>query len=688
MRGKLKKALLVFICFLTVTSILGGATAALAMDSTTYTVTYGATRNSLTMFVRIQDAFVPAGTYLSNIGLNSPEDMFLYDGSLYIADTGNARIVAYELESGKVETFGEDILKGPTGVWIDDSGMIYIADYKAEEVVILDSDRREIERIDRPDESYFGASPYKPKKIAVNDFGTIFVVSEGTSEGILQFNADGSFNGFFGANTTGSLSLIELFQKIFYTEEQKDRMLLRTPAPVISLDIAEDNMVFSVTQQADSQFDSIKRLNLAGANTFQSSNFGRPDYVDVSVSASGSFYAVTSNGYIDEYMSDGMFLYQFGGRATGSDRNGVMTVVSAIETDSHNNIYLLDKERGLIQVWTPTDFAELVNSANTAYNAGNYEESLALWGEVQKMNPNTLMANYGYADALFQLMRYEEAAEYYKLSEDAKMYSDCFWEMRSEWMRQNIEWVLLAVLILLALAIVDHFARKRYAYHEYIADAIYEFKARHPLIKQLTTDAWYMVVHPIDGAYYIKQRDRGSLAAATLLYITAIAISLICRGLTSFVFGGGYWIGSSPLAIALMEIVPAALFLVGTYLISAINEGKATFRQMYIILGYTLTPIIVFWPVLVVLSYFFTWTEMFIYTLLGVLMLGYPCILVFIAIRETNSYSIPKTITNILLTLFFMVMVIVASAVLYILWRELVTFVLEVFEEVRYRAFQ
>ena len=33
-------------------------------------------------------------------------------------------------------------------------------------------------------------------------------------------------------------------------------------------------------------------------------------------------------------------------------------------------------------------------------------------------------------------------------------------------------------------------------------------------------------------------------------------------------------------------------------------------------------------------------------------------------------------------------MVIVASAVLYILWRRLVTFVLEVFEEVRYRAFQ
>ena len=59
----------------------------------------------------------------------------------------------------------------------------------------------------------------------------------------------------------------------------------------------------------------------------------------------------------------------------------------------------------------------------------------------------------------------------------------------------------------------------------------------------------------------------------------------------------------------------------------------------------------------------------------------------FIAIRETNSYSIPKTITNVLLTLFFMAMTVIAAAVLFILWRELISFVLEVFEEVRYRAF-
>ena len=148
-----------------------------------------------------------------------------------------------------------------------------------------------------------------------------FVVSEGTSEGILQFNADRELQRLFGANTTGSLSLIELFKRYLY-RGAKGQDALRTPAPVISLDIAEDNMVFSVTQQADSQFDSIKRLNLAGANTFQFSNFGRPDYVDVSVSPSGSYYAVTGNGYIDEYSNDGMFLYQFGGRRPAQTETG------------------------------------------------------------------------------------------------------------------------------------------------------------------------------------------------------------------------------------------------------------------------------------------------------------------------------------------------------------------------------
>jgi hypothetical protein len=55
-------------------------------------------------------------------------------------------------------------------------------------------------RIARPTDVYFGSGVYKPRKVALDRFGNLYVVSEGTNEGIIQFNLKGEFGGFFGAN--------------------------------------------------------------------------------------------------------------------------------------------------------------------------------------------------------------------------------------------------------------------------------------------------------------------------------------------------------------------------------------------------------------------------------------------------------------------------------------------------------
>lgn len=61
--------------------------------------------------------------------------------------------------------------------------------------------------------------------------------------------------------------------------------------------------------------------------------------------------------------------------------------------------------------------------------------------------------------------------------------------------------------------------------------------------------------------------------------------------------------------------------------------------------------------------------------------------MLFISIKEAHVYNLRKTTANILLTLFFMIVAILAAIILFILWRELMSFVGEVFEEVRYRVF-
>ena len=681
MKRKRLTAALLCICLLFV--FLLNALPAHAVEGTSYTYTLSADRSD---FIPTMDAYLPAGVYLLEAGLNSPEDLFLCGRELYIADTGNKRIVVYSMDTGEIDTFGENELVKPTGVSVDANGYIYVADYGAEQVVIFAPDHSVSRCLTRPSEIYYGTSPYKPQKVDLDSYGNLFVISEGTYEGILQFDKNGRFNGFFGANKTKGLSAVEWFQKIFYTEEQKSKMTFRTPPNIVSLDVSDSDMVFSITQ--NDKDNAVRKLNMAGVNVFaDDSIWGFENYVDVTVLPDGTFYAVTSTGWIDEFNEEGDFLLQFGGEAKKTDRNGLTAVVSAIEADDAGNLYILDKERNVIQLWYPTEYAALLHRAEADFRQGHYEESLAAWEEILRMNPAAYMSNLGFAKALFQLGRYEEAAEHFEAIRYAPGYSDCFWEIRSEWMRANMKWILLGLVLFALLCLILSLLEKRYEWKEALAERYARCCGRHSLLRELTTDVLFFLRHPIDGVYYLKIGQRGSVTAASILYLTALLVYMVCRGLTSFVFGGGYSYYNDPFAILLIVIVPSVLFLAGSYLISSIHDGEGSFRAVYVAFGYCLSMFILCWPILTLLSHAFTLTEIFIYRLLAFLILGYTGILIFISIKEAHVYNLRKTVANILLTLFFMVVAILAAIILYILWRELLSFLSEVFEEVRYRVF-
>lgn len=662
--------------------VLAYAITVSAVEGTSYTYTLSTDQSK---YIPTMDAYLPAGTYLSEIGLSSPEDMFLHGRDLYIADAGNHRIVIYALDTGKITAFGEDELKKPTGISVSKDGTVYAADYGAEQVVVFSPDFTVKQTIPRPSVPYYGSNPYKPQKVDLDSYGNLFVVSEGTYEGILQFDKHGNFNGFFGANQTKGLSLIEWFQKVFYTDEQKAKLSFRTPPNIVSLDVAENDMVFSVTQNDPA--NGIKKLNMAGVSVWNVDLFGRDNFVDAVTTPDGRVYAIGSDGMIGEYADDGSLLLYFGGTVTKTDRNGLIAVASAIELDESGNLYVLDKERGLLQIWYPTAYAKLLHDAENDFQAGNYQESYDKWSQIMTMNPMAYCSYYGCARALFQLGRYEEAAELYAFIEHEEGYSNSYWEIRSEWMRSHMKQILIVVAALILVVFILNGLDKRYGWKETIGEKYRSMCENHALFKALTDDVFYFIRHPIDGVYYLKAGRRGSVSAATILYLTALAVYMVCRGLTSFVFGGGYSYYNDPVAILLIMVIPSVLFLVGSYLISSINDGEGNFRTIYVSFAYSLSFFILCWPILAAISHLFTLTELFVYQMLAALILGYTCIMIFISIKEAHVYNLRKTTANILLTLFFMVVAILAVIILFILWRELFSFLSEVFEEVRYRVF-
>jgi len=151
--------------------------------------------------VMTQDAYRPLAEI--TLDVDGPEDLFIApDGLMYIADTGNGRIVKLD-DFAVVATYGEDVLESPTGVFVDADGKMTIADAGTDTIVILDGSGRLVTQFGRPSEPLFGKDrEFLPRKVAVDARRNLYVISEGSVNGVVQLNAAGNFIGYFGANSS------------------------------------------------------------------------------------------------------------------------------------------------------------------------------------------------------------------------------------------------------------------------------------------------------------------------------------------------------------------------------------------------------------------------------------------------------------------------------------------------------
>ena len=74
-------------------SLLGRPCQVSARNATSYTYTVS-TDNEWEL---TQDAYKPAGVLLREEQLNNPEDLYYYNDQLFIADSGNGRVLCYQL---------------------------------------------------------------------------------------------------------------------------------------------------------------------------------------------------------------------------------------------------------------------------------------------------------------------------------------------------------------------------------------------------------------------------------------------------------------------------------------------------------------------------------------------------------------------------------------------------------------
>jgi sugar lactone lactonase YvrE/uncharacterized membrane protein (GlpM family) len=627
--------------------------------------------------IETQNAYTPIGNLMPDVEIMNPEDIFSDEkGNIYVADSGAKKI--FVAKSGRAaREIGEGVLQSPTGVYVDENEKVYVADYEQEKIFRFSSGGKLEAEFGKPDSPLFGkSSSFKPQKVAVDKRGNIFVISEGSTNGIIQLSSDGSFLGYYGVNSTEA-SFGSFVQKLFTTESRKARMFMKTPPAPDNIALDDQGLVYSVTEGTTNEV--IKKLNVAGTNMLIPDISEDKTLQDITVDHDGNMFVVSSSGEIYEYDSFGNLLFIFGGKDDGTNRLGLFKQPTGITIDTEGRLYVTDKERGMIQVFEPTTFSDQVHKGIALFKEGRYVESQKHWESVLELNSSFGLAHSAMGSAYYKQQDYDKALEEYKFANDVFGYSDSFWEVRHAWMQENLQTVMfLFILIAILFYAVRHLDRKRGILDK--PRETMEVVKNQKLLKELLF-LFQFFRHPIDSFYYLKRKQYASIASATILYLILLAEFIISRFYTGFIFSP-YGSEDANLFGELLKItVPLALFIIVNYLVSTINDGEGRFKDIYIGTVYSLAPYLVFIIPITILSNILTYNESFVYVFSIRIIYAWCLIILIIMIKEIHNYTFSDTVRNILVTLFGMVIMLLVIFIVFVLFDQVYDFVYSIIKE-------
>lgn len=641
-----------------------------AESAATYTYTPGVDGG----WVRTQDAYQVTEVILQEVTLNQPQDMLVRDGILYIADTGSGRVVLYDLATKEVSEWGIGELTSPAGLYLTGDKQLYVADNVAGEVVLLNENGKVLQRYGRPTTATFGSdATYRPSKLVVNAAGTIYVVSEGSYDGMIQLDGQGEFLGYFGYNNN-PLTAWDYIADYFFTDEMKAQLTNRVPYSFKNTSIDEKGMIYTVTQSAEG--NALKKHDVAGHNLFPNEMVDEVDFVDVCIGPGKRVYTVTGTGLLFEYDANGEVLFTFGGRAIAEERNGVFTTVSAITCDEDGRLYVLDAERGLVHILKATDYARNYHDAIDLYNAGDYVGSTLLWQHIKAVGGTSFYAENYLGQCLYEQGDYKNAAVHYKLAGNIDGYSDAYWQIRNDDIAALLPYIVAAIVIfLIARFLIDRFYEPG------------EKEKKSSIWKEDTKMLFKVLKHPIDTFYDIRRENKGHMITAFALYVVEYFLFLAYFLGSGFVLIGNSDQQASVMFLSCIFWAPVMLFVISNFLVCEVGEGKARFRDVFISTAYMFAPFVVLMPFVILISHMITGNELALLELAIIAIVGWTVVNLLIATKEIHVFELGEAIGHLLITAFLMAVIVLAVSLIYMLCEEMVDMVISVIKEVYYRVF-
>lgn len=449
------------------------------------------------------DAYEPVsytdGRVLGTTALKGAQSIYIRDNHLFVADTGNNRLLELSIDGSEITlvreitaVVSEELevkeLLAPQDMFLAENGDIFIADTGNFRVLHVDKDLNVQKVILLPNDPTVDQEvPFEPTRLVTDRSGRVFVLAKNVNKGFMEFEANGDFIGFTGANDV-MFNMGEYLKKVFSTKAQRDQMASFVPTEYNNLYIDDKAFVYCTTAVFEDEevisgdCKPIRKLNSLGDDILirngeyypvgdldwdDAAGMNGPSrLVDVTAFDNETYYAVDRvRNRIFGYDEQGHLLYCFGGVG---NKLGYFQLPSSID-HMGTDLFVLDSITGGITRFSMTEFGRLIHTALDLYKQGDYDTAAVYWEQVLQLNGNYDLAYIGIGRSLLRQKDYEGAMEYFKTKRDPQNYSRAWKYYRKHWIEDNLGYVILILIALILIPGVIKFIKKirREAAEEY-----------------------------------------------------------------------------------------------------------------------------------------------------------------------------------------------------------------------------
>lgn len=666
-------------------------TALAATPNGTYTrvdVAGGANELRFTREMYKAEKYITATSLGSDKALEGITDIHVADdGTVSILCGEASRLVTlntdYTFRSEVIVTDAEGNAvdySGAQGIYKDKDGIYYLADTNNARVLLFDDTGVVSKTLGLPDSEFIASDfVYQPAKIAKDSDGYLYILSNGSYYGAMQYKPNFEFMGFYGSSTVEASALDTLqylWDKLTSNEIKQSKTTKKMPYSFADFDFDSYDYLVTATGKT-SEFNNenekgqIRKISHNGASILYKRT-AREGYVDssginflesrtllrklgkagkisqnivaVAVGRNDFIYALdNTHGLVYLFDSESNLLNTFGGGLQAGTQMGAFYNAVAMDLKG-DSVLVADKENKSVTVFNLTEYGELLMTAQNMFIKGDYLDSKEYWEKVLTLDSGNQLAYRALASTYYNEGEFKKAMEYAEIGLDYNIYDLSKQEVSSEHLAKYFGWYLLALAIVVGGVIyVSVYCKK----HKKVL-------VTNPKIRLLGS----VPFHPFDAFNDLKYKKLGSTLIAIILCVILYLVFFVRDVFSGFLFtttdiahyNSIYTIGKT--------IGFVLLWSVCYWLVSSMASGKGTFREIFTATAYSLVPLIVYSVIRVVLTNLLPYSAFGIIGGIDTVILFFTFYLIAIGMLTVNEYDFFKFLITAVVTVFFMVLVV------------------------------